>query len=177
MKCRCHSTNLISADFELGQICRGCGDCSACTPCPAAGETPAPTPILPEAAVSKPPFYDVTSRTASPVGMDNQIAGTLTSAEDAAAGDGDGPGYQAADAYDCSRCTDISDAQKEALASYDNGGKKVVCDPTCMDTVSDHIYCNCKSCPTKNKNKKLYLGIQYTKCTRIGQTIDSHFNI
>lgn len=28
----CSQTSL--ADFGLGQICRGCGDCSVCTPCP-----------------------------------------------------------------------------------------------------------------------------------------------
>ena len=133
----CHS-----ADFDLGQICRGCGDCSSCTPCPAAGETPAPTPDATEAPVSVPPFYAATSRTAAPGGMvADQIGGILTSTDDSAA---DGDGRDTADAYDCSRCADISAAQMVALASYDNGGKKIVCDPTCMDSVSDHIYCNCK---------------------------------
>lgn len=45
--------------------------------------------------------------------------------------------------YDCAVCSDLTTAEKEALASYDNGGKKIVCDPTCLDGVSDPTHCNC----------------------------------
>lgn len=47
---------------------------------------------------------------------------------------------------DCAVCSNVSSAQLEALASYDNGGKRIVCDPTCVDGVSDPSHCNCKSC-------------------------------
>ena len=40
------------------------------------------------------------------------------------------------------RCADISPAQQEALDSYDNGGKIIVCDPTCVD---HPVHCNCES--------------------------------
>ena len=33
---------LKSPDFGLGHICRGCGECSTCTPCPMTTPTPAP---------------------------------------------------------------------------------------------------------------------------------------
>lgn len=46
--------------------------------------------------------------------------------------------------HDCDICSDLSSTQLEALAAYDNGGKKIVCDPTCLDGVSDPIHCNCK---------------------------------
>lgn len=45
---------------------------------------------------------------------------------------------------DCSACSNLTKAQEEALASYDNGGKRIVCDRTCMDGVSDPSHCNCK---------------------------------
>ncbi|CAM9652063.1 unnamed protein product, partial [Laminaria digitata] len=44
--------------------------------------------------------------------------------------------------FDCSPCTDLSATQVEVLATYDNGGKQVVCDPTCLDGVSDPKHCN-----------------------------------
>ena len=34
--------------------------------------------------------------------------------------------------------------QVEALASYDNGGKVVVCDPTCDDGTGNSSHCNCE---------------------------------
>jgi len=48
--------------------------------------------------------------------------------------------------YDCSVCYNLTTAQEEALASYDNGSKKVVCDPTCLDEsgVTDPTHCNCE---------------------------------
>lgn len=41
-------------------------------------------------------------------------------------------------------CYDLTDAQAEALANYDNGGKTVVCDPTCLDSSVDNQHCNCE---------------------------------
>ena len=49
--------------------------------------------------------------------------------------------------FDCSPCEDLSEAEMEELAKYDNGGKFVVCDPTCLDGVSDPIHCNCEFLP------------------------------
>ena len=50
--------------------------------------------------------------------------------------------------YDeCDVCSNLSSAQLEALDMYDNGGKKIVCDPTCLDGVSDPTHCNCKCLP------------------------------
>lgn len=46
--------------------------------------------------------------------------------------------------YDCSVCSNLTTAEEEALASYDNGGKIIVCDPTCLDGVTDPIHCNCE---------------------------------
>ena len=47
--------------------------------------------------------------------------------------------------FDCSPCEDLTDAQIEALARYgDDGGKTIVCDPTCLDGVSDPLHCNCE---------------------------------
>lgn len=48
--------------------------------------------------------------------------------------------------YDCSVCYNLTTAQEEALASYDDGGKKIFCDPTCLDEsgVTDHTHCNCE---------------------------------
>ena len=48
--------------------------------------------------------------------------------------------------YDCSVCSNLTTAQEEALASYDNGSKKIVCDPTCLDEsgVTDPTHCNCE---------------------------------
>lgn len=48
--------------------------------------------------------------------------------------------------FDCSTCEDLTDAQVQALAGYDNGGKQIVCDPTCLDGVSDPTHCNCELC-------------------------------
>ena len=48
--------------------------------------------------------------------------------------------------YNCSVCYNLTTAQEEALASYYNGGKKIVCDPTCLDEsrVTDPTHCNCE---------------------------------
>ena len=58
-------------------------------------------------------------------------------------GDGDDDDDNSSE-YDCSLCEDLTDAQIEALAAYDNGGKEIVCDPTCLDGISDPIHCNCE---------------------------------
>ena len=51
---------------------------------------------------------------------------------------------QATDAVDCSACSNLTDVQQEVLASYDNGGKRIVCDPICLDGVTDPTHCNCE---------------------------------
>ena len=51
---------------------------------------------------------------------------------------------QAMDDVDCSACSNLTDVQQEVLASYDNGGKRIVCDPTCLDGVTDPTHCNCE---------------------------------
>lgn len=48
------------------------------------------------------------------------------------------------DHFDCSVCESLTSAEIEALAKYDNGGKKIVCDPTCLDGVTDPLHCNCE---------------------------------
>ncbi|CAM9936328.1 unnamed protein product [Ectocarpus sp. 4 AP-2014] len=50
------------------------------------------------------------------------------------------------DDYDCAACSSLSNAQVEALASYDNGGKRVVCDVDCLSSSPyDVASCNCES--------------------------------
>ena len=51
---------------------------------------------------------------------------------------------------DCELCAGLSSAQVEALDMYDNGGKKIVCDPTCLDHVSDPTHCNCECLPVEH---------------------------
>lgn len=46
------------------------------------------------------------------------------------------------DEDDCAACSNISDAQAEALADHDNGGKTIVCDPTCLEVGGDPSHCN-----------------------------------
>ena len=46
--------------------------------------------------------------------------------------------------YECNACFDLTPHQANVLDMYDNGGKEIVCDPTCLDEVSDHTHCNCK---------------------------------
>lgn len=49
------------------------------------------------------------------------------------------------EAFDCSPCEDLSEGQIEALANYDDEGvKEIVCDPTCLDGVTDPLHCNCE---------------------------------
>ncbi|CAB1118868.1 unnamed protein product [Ectocarpus sp. CCAP 1310/34] len=48
----------------------------------------------------------------------------------------------AVDDDECSVCSNLTDEQVAILASYDNGGKQVVCDPTCLDGVTDPLHCN-----------------------------------
>ncbi|CAM9934883.1 unnamed protein product [Ectocarpus sp. 6 AP-2014] len=147
--------------FSLGQICRGCGECSSCEPCP--GTTPAPettssptmmpdlgfdisttpSPVTPEtpAPSAKPvkhtpspetpettpptvaetpePEVPTPSPTMMPLGADSAV-----------------------DDDECSVCSNLTDEQVAVLASYDNGGKQVVCDPTCLDGVTDPLHCN-----------------------------------
>lgn len=45
---------------------------------------------------------------------------------------------------ECAACFDLTDAQREVLASYGEGGKQIICDPTCEDGVSDVSHCNCE---------------------------------
>ena len=45
---------------------------------------------------------------------------------------------------ECNVCFDLTPHQVNVLDMYDNGGKEIVCDPTCLDEVSDHTHCNCK---------------------------------
>ena len=64
-------------------------------------------------------------------------------------GSGSGSGSDRVDGGGCSAaeeaaCADISPAQQEALANYDNGGKIIVCDPTCEDKNGDPMHCNCE---------------------------------
>ena len=51
---------------------------------------------------------------------------------------------QIAPVYTCDVCFDLLLDQRDVLAMYDTGGKRIVCDPTCVDNVSDHTDCNCK---------------------------------
>ena len=51
---------------------------------------------------------------------------------------------QATSDFDCSVCSNLTDVQQEVLASYDNGGKRIVCDPTCLDRIADPTHCNCE---------------------------------
>eukprot|EP00903_Cladosiphon_okamuranus_P020353 g18673.t1 len=59
-------------------------------------------------------------------------------------GGGEVPGGDAGGctAEEIAMCADISPAQEEALAMYDNGGKIIVCDPTCTDGYSDPSHCD-----------------------------------
>ena len=63
---------------------------------------------------------------------------------DAAATTGVSRELQVAPLYTCDVCFDLLLDQRDVLAMYDNGGKRIVCDPTCVDNVSDHTDCNCK---------------------------------
>ena len=99
--------SLCSADFGLGQICRGCGECTDCVPCPVPDKTtPAPSE-----------------------GYTEEGSETL---EEGSEDDG------------CSACSNLSEDQLAVLGTYDNGGKRVVCDPTCLDDSYDRTQCNCK---------------------------------
>ena len=76
---------------------------------------------------------------------------TVTSADDSDDDDSDDDDSDDDDSgdndsieFDCGPCADLSDDEVEALAKYDNGGKTIVCDPTCLDGVSDPIHCNCE---------------------------------
>lgn len=51
---------------------------------------------------------------------------------------------EGAEEFDCSPCDDLSDAEVEELAKYENGGKLVFCDATCLDEDADLTHCNCK---------------------------------
>ncbi|CAN0326318.1 unnamed protein product [Pylaiella littoralis] len=62
-------------------------------------------------------------------------------------GTGSGGGGGQSISSDCTadeiaKCGDISQEQEEALAQYDNGGKIIVCDPTCSEDGVDPIHCN-----------------------------------
>lgn len=51
---------------------------------------------------------------------------------------------QEGDESDCDVCSGLSIAQVEALAMYDDGGKQIICDPTCLDSSYDPTHCNCE---------------------------------
>lgn len=106
------------------------------TPSPVTPETPAPSakPVMhtpsPETPETTPPTVAETpepevptpSPTMMPLGADGAV-----------------------DDDECSVCSNLTDEQVAVLASYDNGGKQVVCDPTCLDGVTDPLHCNCES--------------------------------
>ena len=46
--------------------------------------------------------------------------------------------------YDCDVCSDLSQDEQAVLDMYDNGGKRIVCDPTCLDSGADRTHCDCK---------------------------------
>ena len=71
---------------------------------------------------------------------------SVDDADDGGNDDHDGGDDDEESDLDCSPCEDLTDAQVKALAAYDNGGKQIVCDPTCLDGVSDPTHCNCKLC-------------------------------
>lgn len=130
---------LSLADFGLGQICRGCGDCSSCTPCPARDYTLAPSPCGTEAPVSVPDPADTLPPTSAPI-VASTLSPIVTPAitsinDDEKENDGSELG--------CSACADLSDAEVEALAMNDRGIERVACDPTCLDGVSSPLHCNC----------------------------------
>lgn len=129
-------------DFGLGQICRGCGDCTTCTACPASTLEPTTTPITSTTTAPTPNL----ASTPVPTWIDGVTSTT--------------PGVTTYD-NDCSKCENLTSAQEQALASYNNSGKKIVCDPTCLDNSSDPSHCNCKSvclgCWTQIDANSLYI--------------------
>ncbi|CAM9211322.1 unnamed protein product [Ectocarpus sp. 12 AP-2014] len=148
--------------FGLGQICRGCGECSLCEPCP--GTTPAPettssptmmpdlgfdittpSPVKPEtpAPSAKPVMHTPspeTPETTPPTVVETPESEVPTPSPTMMPLGADGAVDDADD--ECSVCSNLTDEQVEVLASYDNGGKQVVCDPTCLDGVADPLHCN-----------------------------------
>ena len=120
------SRSMYFLDFGLGQICRGCGECTTCTACPPSTLGPTTTPITSPIPAPTPNPLSV------PVPTWIDVVTSTTS------------GLTTYD-YDCSVCENLTSAQEQALASYDNGGKNIVCDPTCLDNSSDPSHCNCKS--------------------------------
>ena len=86
-------------------------------------------------------------------GDDADAAGTTTAEEDRAIVVSVSRRLQeeGEEEFDCSPCDNLSDAEVEELAKYDNGGKRVVCDPTCLDGVSDPTHCNCEPQPNRRK--------------------------
>ena len=130
-------------DFGLGQICRACGECSTCVACPttASGDSPAPAPTP--------------GATKAPAGMvpaapaDTHSLTTSAPMVDSISGVGSGKtftsgGNDEEEDDECAPCMDLTDGQVRALDSWDNGGKRIVCDPTCLDGVSDRTHCNCE---------------------------------
>lgn len=120
-----------SIDFGLGQICRGCGDCSECMPCPSRSIVPTSTPSL----------YTAGSPTSSPFATSESI---MTTSPVPAMTDVGTPLTSDFSIDDCSACSNLTPAQEKVLGSYDNGGKMIVCDSRCVDGVSDQTHCNCK---------------------------------
>lgn len=106
-----------SADFGLDPICRACGECSDCVPCPdvSGGETLSPTVSDDE---TPSPTEDYAEETSGKLGE---------GLEDA-----------------CNACFDLTPDQLDVLSKYDNGGKDIVCDQTCLDSDYDHTHCNCE---------------------------------
>ena len=95
--------------------------------------TPGPTPALTTPTSTPSPITTTPTTPAPTISTPPTTAPTTAS-----------PPTGGLEPYDCTMCSDLTDAQKEALAGYDNGGKKIVCDPTCVDGISDPIHCNCE---------------------------------
>ena len=150
---------LKSQDFGLDQICRGCGECITCTPCPMTTPTPAPEMI--------PSRVPTTSPVSVPAASPTEI---MT------------PSTPEPTEHECSVCFNITSAQEEALGSYDNGGKKIVCDPTCLDGVTDPIHCNCEYDTFCHLPKMFEIGRVaiysscYVRAHRCGRSLGHYFH-
>lgn len=107
-------------------------------------QTPSPT-LAPAVASTPSPVVTGTSTDddATSAGTPSPITAPSPQDND---DDGDDDGVDGdSSEFDCSACEDLTDAQIEALAKYDDdGGKAIVCDPTCLDGVSDPLHCNCE---------------------------------
>eukprot|EP00752_Nemacystus_decipiens_P017851 g16007.t1 len=157
--------------FGLDQVCRGCGACSDCTPCPATavptpaptaaptqeptpeptpGPTPEPTPepVTPEPTsppvAADAPVASVEGDETAPsvAGDEATTSSTVDDEDEAPASAADEGASLDGDDDPCAACSNITEAQAEALASYDNGGKTIVCDVACVEPGGDTSHCN-----------------------------------